>query len=135
MASTSSDISLNAVDTDAKVDDIDNDIAATISEPEVPKEESQTESVSASALIATEETAEPKAEASTTTKTSSIDTAKSLNESNNKIIKELDDETTKTFPQVVRTLVLELPYHAFVSAKLSHIVFASLLFPPHNLFF
>ena len=94
MASTSSDISLNAVDTDAKVDDIDNDFAATISEPEVPKEESQTESVSASALIATEETAEPKAEACTTTKTSSIGPAKRLNERNNKIIKELDDETT-----------------------------------------
>uniref|UniRef100_A0A7S4ATW8 HSF-type DNA-binding domain-containing protein n=1 Tax=Pseudo-nitzschia australis TaxID=44445 RepID=A0A7S4ATW8_9STRA len=37
--------------------------------------------------------------------TTAMDTAKSLNESNNKIIKELDDEAAKTFPQILMEIL------------------------------
>ena len=82
------------------VDDIDADIATSIVGSEV-KEESRAEehTVPSSGMPVKHYIAEAKAAA--TTKTTSMDTAKSLNESNNKIIKELDDETAKTFPQIV----------------------------------
>lgn len=116
MASEPSTLPLNATDLDSNVDEIDKDIAATISEPEVAKEASPGVEEDASGLIASQDTAEPQTEAPATTNPSSVDTAKSLNESNNKIIKELDDETTKTFPQVVRTFVsaeelVSFPHH------------------------
>lgn len=96
--------SLDATDPNVNVDDIDTDIADSIvgsvvkDEPRVDED-----SISASGLIVRDDIAEAKA---STTKTASTDTAKSLNESNNKIIKELDDETAKTFPQIVSEVKL-----------------------------
>ena len=100
MTSAANTLPLDATDTTANVDDLDTDIATSISES-IAKVESHPaeETISTSNLVATHDITESKV--TTTMKTSSMDTAKSLNESNNKIIKELDDETAKTFPQIV----------------------------------
>jgi hypothetical protein len=103
MTSTVNALPLDAaVDTNVNVDDIDTEIAESIVGSEVVKDEHgiDDDPISTSGLIVRDNIVESKAPAPTT-KNTPTDTAKSLNESNNKIIKELDDETAKTFPQIV----------------------------------
>ncbi len=101
MTSSANTLPLDATDGNVSVDDIDTDIAVSIA-GSVAKEEPRVDedSISASGLIARDDATDAKLVSMT--KTASTDTAKSLNESNNKIIKEIDDETPKTFPQIVR---------------------------------
>jgi hypothetical protein len=100
MTSTVNTLPLDATDTNVNVDDIDTDIATSIVGSEVNEEPRADEhTIPSSGLLARHYITEAKA--ADTTKTTSMDTAKSLNESNNKIMKELDDETAKTFPQIV----------------------------------
>ena len=90
---------LDATDKNANVDEIDTEIATSIADSSAKVESQGTEdSISTSDLVPRDET---ESKLLTTMKTTPTDTAKSLNESNNKIIKELDDETAKTFPQIV----------------------------------
>lgn len=124
MTSTVNTLPLDATDTNVNVDDIDADIATSIVGSEV-KEESRAEehTIPSSGLPVRHYITEAKT--ASTTKTTSMDTAKSLNESNNKIIKELDDETAKTFPQIVSRIELLVTFLLQLSKFILNVVFAS----------
>lgn len=83
--------SLDAAGNGVDTDEIDTDNAAPIT-VDAMKEKPSVKNDGAPSSPSAMETKHPK---------TAMDTAKSLNESNNKIIKELDDEAAKTFPQIV----------------------------------
>ena len=109
MTSTDTSLPLDASDTNVNVpvDEIDRDIATTMADPVVKDEpRAEQDSIAPSGLIARDDIIDAKVEAPIVVTTS---TTKSISESNNKIIKELDDETAKTFPQIVSKI--KMPYH------------------------
>ena len=99
MTSSVNTLLLGTPDANVAPDEIDIDIASKL-DISVKKEEILADegTVATSDLIGRYDVADTKA---VKPKTAPMDTATSLNESNNKIIKELDDETAKTFPQIV----------------------------------